>query len=456
MILKRILINFKQRPLNLILRILLTISTLIFVIISVLMYSSTLEVLDGTYKQLGSIINVQPTVNFENAVPHKKETIDEILALDDVLGLEKMNYTSLVDIFPINFNNSQKYTGQNPYEQNVDSYFSSGNEIYSKSLNIIGCDSVHLYDYFRRGISSLIEGDFPNDSNQGIIISDLLAEENSLNVGDVIEFNVIQNNFETNEIIINDELVSLEIVGIYKTDLYFEITSNNNLGSSVIKNSPYNTMFAPFSTISFLNGFEDEAVSFDIYVSSPDKISNVMLDLQNVSINYDMYTLTDVTKTYYNDITSGVEQLAGSMKNLVLMSCITSLCLFFIVLFTLSYDNEISILRVLGEKKQSIILQKLIEFTMILSLSTPIALFVGLRLSKALEPFFTVENTLPSIVSVPFNNGGINYIPEILVGYSINNMLFIVFYLLLMLILISVYTTLTVKKHNLKEIFNEK
>lgn len=93
-------------------------------------------------------------------------------------------------------------------------------EINQESVNLVGCIHPEYYDYFRRNLSELTEGEFPSTSNRGAIISETLAEENNLHVGDFIEIKPYQTGVEISDdavkedIIFGDQIISIKITGI--------------------------------------------------------------------------------------------------------------------------------------------------------------------------------------------------------------------------------------------------
>ena len=127
-------------------------------------------------------------------------------------------------------------------------------EINQESVNLVGCIHPEYYDYFRRNLSELTEGEFPSTSNRGAIISETLAEENNLHVGDFIEIKPYQTGVEISDdavkedIIFGDQIISIKITGIFGTKLYFNVAETNQNGSAIFRISPYNTIFVDYNT----------------------------------------------------------------------------------------------------------------------------------------------------------------------------------------------------------------
>ena len=92
--------------------------------------------------------------------------------MDGVLGIEGLNASSIIDALPLNFHNSKQHTGDDPATQEIKGASSMTEEAintYTKSVNIVGCNNVQLYDYFRRNLSEVIAGDYPFVENPGFL-----------------------------------------------------------------------------------------------------------------------------------------------------------------------------------------------------------------------------------------------------------------------------------------------
>lgn len=198
---------------------------------------------NDTLKQIGSAVFVskisEVTEDFELIMSTEELTldnIDEILAIENVLGVEAGDATSKSTVYPLNFNNSKEYTGSNPLEQTANETYSVGLELYTYSVSILGYMNIEYIDFFSRGLSNLIQGEFPTDEHPGAIITQQLAEENNLSIGDTLQFQRIidttYTNFETGTIELANQIIEVEIIGIYSTDLTFDIGGDTGMGSA--------------------------------------------------------------------------------------------------------------------------------------------------------------------------------------------------------------------------------
>ncbi len=446
---KRIKIALIQKPLNTTALLLLFTIITAFVFFSLSIYRSANVLRIDTLKQLGTQIAVGAKSDFvdqlfeehieKNGDDEELQTLDpanhydalsqeqinEILQINEVIGV---NTISTIDLTPVNFSNSKKYQGENPFEQENSLYMTKEEmEFESHAVNAVGCVDASLYEHFLRNLSELKHGVFPSEENRGALISEVLAEENNLSVGDVLEVKAMRSE--------SDATYSIKIVGIYSTTLYFNISEANDNGTAVFRVSPYNTIFTDYSTVHEIAGTSDELRNLNIYLNSPLDVDSVLNKLKSISINWGKYEAYDFVKTFNFDLISSVENFKNAILNIVLISTLGGIALFVIVFLSLNVTDEFGILFCLGEKKSKILLQKSIEYGLLALIALPLIFILGYFLvSILIEPLNPEPITAGFVVSL-FSIG------DDMVNYNLNmnlnfiDAVFSVGYLMLLIII---------------------
>jgi hypothetical protein len=246
--------------------ILFLLLTMIFTLAfsGILLFQSTQGCREDTLRQIGATIHIGPNTSYQNSngntyTPITKDALDLILKTPHVMGYDASNSDVAGICLPIGFNNVKNYTGVNPYRQKTISGAEESSLLRQNCVYLMGSNAISLVEQFRKHLSTIINGDFPSDTNKGVLISSELARANHLTVGDKMKLQFSETNRK-------QAIKTLKIVGIYSTKLKFEIASTNFMGSGVLASSPYNQVFADYSTACSVTGHNGDITFFDIYI----------------------------------------------------------------------------------------------------------------------------------------------------------------------------------------------
>lgn len=457
---ERCFVNIRQRPFRGMLILLLFSLLTALVVFGTLTYDAAVILKKDTYKQIGTSIMVSSNKRYNNSLketreklgvlyndkdffpPLSKEAFNKILEIDGVSGIEAMNINSLLDALPVNFKNSHLYTGVDPYTQvNQSGLADDDVELYSNAVNIIGGTSIENFEYFRRNLSTLCDGVYPSTDNPGVIISTILAEENGLQVGGTMEFKAIFSEFNDNNSIVamSERVSSVKIVGIYSTQLYFDVCETNADGPLIFKLSPYNTLFSDYETTAKLNEKNAEIRFFEIYIDSPEKLDKVLAEIKNLPIDWEKYEAYN-TDVYNTDIIAQTEKFLTSTLAILIISIIAGIAIFGIVINSFSDSKEISVLLLIGERKSSIIKGKLFEYAVFALVSLPIGVLVGYQVARLMQTILTPTLSFAGNITFSFVNGSHNYIPGLSVALTTYNIILAIIYVLLLLLIVLITT----------------
>jgi putative ABC transport system permease protein len=394
-LLKRAFIFLLKKPIQTLLLLILVTLIFSFEFSGILLYQSTEATRLDTLRQIGAKITISPNQNYQEigAVyePATNELLDSILKIPHVMGYDASNAQVEGPCEPINFNNVKKHTGVDPYTQNAAVISESDALIYQNCINILGSNDISLTNQFRRHLSKIINGDYPTETNKGVLISSELANENHLSVGDELKLQFIRGDNTKPE-------KAVKIVGIYETMLKFEILSTNDMGIGIFQGSPYNLVFADYSTACSVTGHNGDITFFSIYIDSPEYITKVSSDVSNLPIRWDQYQINNSTQRFYNEYAGQLNNLIDKSRALILFSMGAGLILFLMVIsfWNKNYINDMGILISLGESKKKIILQKFVEYLIIavigVALSIPIGYLTVTALSVPLTPKVIASN----------------------------------------------------------------
>ncbi len=444
-----------------------------FVVFSLIIYNSAKLLKTDTLNQLGITISVASNIQYMDSIfsenasqifdetqylpPQTRESLDAVLNIDEVTGIETLNANSMLYALPVNFENSKIYTGENPYEQihqnavleEIDI------ELLSNSVNIIGLANVEMFDYFRRNLSTLFAGGYPSAENPGAIISMELAEQNNLSLGDIIEINVISNEFntqtQTNDIELIPEIQSIKITGIYETNLYFDVGEENYEGIEIFKNSPYNAIFTDYNTAVLLNDASQDIRFFTIYVNSYDSIDMVLEQLKDTGIDWDKYQTFVAAETYYADVINQTDSFVFRTFLMVLVSVFVGYFLFYLYICSLNIYKDCAILLTLGESKRKIVFSKCIEYMVYITIAIPISLFVGYFLTTILQTTLMPEVELLGVQIISYSIGSDNYIPNLQVIVTPSNVAMLIIYFVMLLALIAFVVSFSMQNKSIKK-----
>lgn len=296
---------------------------------------------------------------FVNGKNLTSEIYDKITSIDHVIGVN--NWKENVAI-PVGLNNVKEHTGVNP---------GIASEILGhrpNSVVLLALMNTKLYPWFRREKSvSLVSGTFPTYENKGILVESRFAEENNLNLGDSVTFNIQESGKDC----------TFKLCGIFRVDSDFEITEHNKYGEGVFIYSPYNVIFLDYTYASEVIGFESLAkYGFELYVDRYANVEGVASALHNLLGND-----ADIqnNSNYY---LSNERSIVVLMKNYSLailgyVSVVGGIVMLLILSFFASqYKREIGIFLALGCKKSRIVLQFFLSMLILIVISFTLSYIV--------------------------------------------------------------------------------
>lgn len=173
------------------------------------------------------------------------------------------------------------------------------------------------------------------------------------------------------------------------------------MGVGVYYASPYNQIFADYATASNVTG-HDGTSPFSVSISTRRKISipSARPSKGCRSIGSSMLYSID-TQLFYNDYAGQLNKLIDHSSDLIIFSLIigTALFLFVASFGNKNYINDMGILISLGEKKRKIVLQRLLECSMIAAAAMLLSVFLGSSILSALLARLT-PNRYPSMQEI--------------------------------------------------------
>ena len=239
---------------------------------------------------------------------------------------------------------------------------------YRGMTSLYACRNGRLHKNFRSGALTLTEGrNLEAGDYFKALISDWLAEENHLSVGDTITFEVkegyaVMPSKEPMKTI--GEPVDLEIVGLFHANAslpYSEFT----LEESYIENSVYTDMdaFTELNAYYYEDGWEQTHINVEFLVEDPGQLDSIMqkvenwdeLDLENMRLEVDDSAYRALAKPYRQIRFFAMLLLAVGLGGL-------GIILYLILMFWVQgRGHEIGILYSIGMKKSNILRQMLAE-----------------------------------------------------------------------------------------------
>ena len=269
---------------------------------------------------------------------------------------------------------------KNPNLLTIDDY-----AINAKTTTIYGSNNSELFSYFRTGAFTLVDGRHiqPDDTGK-VMISDVLAEQNGVQVGDTI---TIQNlgyyNGARDDWAVWSEL-ELEIVGLFHVNGYQPI--NRLVYEDYICNNWFITdmnthrMLRDETNHNLYIDYEDPFYYNNItfFVEDSDRLDEIIAEVESLDAVDTLYLEAIKDDTMYK---STVDPL-NSIKTLVLIAvaaiatgCFVVLCIVF-TMWIRSRRREIAIYLSLGIRKVEILGQFIIEAAVVAVAASVVAFAV--------------------------------------------------------------------------------
>ncbi|WP_233120510.1 ABC transporter permease [Vagococcus martis] len=243
---------------------------------------------------------------------------------------------------------------------------------------LFGVDNFNQVDSFKNGYASLVEGEAPYKSTKKnpVVISKKLAETNNLKIGDTYKINGGYS---------SSKPVDCTIVGLFDYLEPKKQTDSNpmNFVDPMEKevNKIYTTTKVAEDTIK-LDDPSKHQMNYDfikLKLTSSDKIDTIISKIKK-EFNYDWtYTKFISDKDQISNMTASIDQLSNIANIVILLGTITTLIILFLFMLFSFKDRifEFGLLSSLGESSVGIMIQAILESTIILFISFSIAVGVS-------------------------------------------------------------------------------
>lgn len=254
------------------------------------------------------------------------------------------------------------------------------------------------------GTATLVEGRVFSDedivkANYVVLISDKLAEQNNVFVGDIImlnnEFQIWKEGDVEPEKIVRD--IALEVIGIFSP----KVNTNQEENGGWIDYTPFNRMYVPNGVVNAENRWMNEQymIAYPDSGITPDQLDRVYINpvfvlnnpeevesFRTEAMTYlpDYYKVNVSSDAY--DSVAGPIKFIGSLSNTILYVAIGATILILslvVILFLRDRKHELGIYLSLGESKSKVMAQILIEVVAIAILGITLSLFTGNSIAEA-------------------------------------------------------------------------
>lgn len=238
-------------------------------------------------------------------------------------------------------------------------------------MQLNGYDNIENAKPFQTRQAKLIKGKIPSSTNEALI-SDELAKLNNLEVGDTFKAKDIHDQNTKGKTL---QEMKYQISGIYHSDdneAYSEVfTKTDNL-----VNEAY--AYKPLLQATF-------------YLSNPKNLENFKKEAYAAGLSEYYSVKTD--DVAYNAFIKPIEQMStiATIFLCIVLILGATILLLLSMLAVRERKYEIGVLRAMGMKKSSIILQMLLESAMIMVLCLVVGLLVGSLLAQPITDFMLAD-----------------------------------------------------------------
>lgn len=286
------------------------IRTLIYFLIFALIFSglvSSYLLLDSAenskstiMEQIGATITLDTSdAAEEDDAIFTQSVIQQLGSADHVIG-HNQYYSDFA--LPVGFSNCRRFDGKDPAAQRVSMELPAETADY---VVLEGDSNIQMIDLFRQNHAALAEGSFPTSDQPGAIISEQLAEDAGLNVGDVLSLTAY------------DRTASIKIQGIYQTAESFTVTDDNIVGKAVFAYSPYNRIYADLDTAAAFFDVDAETLYVTFYIDNPNNVDAVGAKMKAMDLDWDTYSLINTTQQSYNSQAAQIEATASMARTML-------------------------------------------------------------------------------------------------------------------------------------------
>lgn len=243
----------------------------------------------------------------------------------------------------------------------------------SGDVTLNGVNAFKMSTEYIDGQSVLTEGREITESDLNskvVMIEETFAEENSLEVGNILKLKNTDGDVE----------IEAEIVGIYKS--YSEVSDQGFRNTAML---PYNSIIAPYTLVNTVKNTEetDKVDSIKFYLDDPVNVDGFIEYGEGTEIDLETYTL-DAGNREYESMMQPIENVASFSKTtIVIVTIFGGLILALMIILSIKDRiNEIGILMSLGEKRLKIMGQFLVESLAILVIAMGISIMAGNAISN--------------------------------------------------------------------------
>lgn len=263
------------------------------ILTTLVLLHSTQQSKDTILENIGATVTIDYAEISEYGQPIFTSEIRELLfGIENVIGI---NQNRAEFAKPLDFDNNKTYEGKDPYSQEVQIENEEG---FENNVVLEGNINAELTDVFRNDVAELVAGAYPTDQERGALISQVLAEQNRLKVGDKITLSTYGNE------------ISMTVVGIYSTKAHFRITSDNIVGAAVFAYSPYNRIYVDIGTFAEAYQYDRDTLPIDVYVDSPINIQKVGEAIKAENIDWEVFQLLNTTDNTYEMSANNIESIS--------------------------------------------------------------------------------------------------------------------------------------------------
>ena len=267
------------------------------VLTSFTLLSSAMETKTSILEKIGASI----TLDYSDAAQTVEsiftaDIIKKLSTVENVIGINQ-NYADFV--MPLNFKNNKSYSGENPYLQEVQIENDPG---FEDNIVFEGNIRTDLIDIFRNGSAHLLLGSYPTNKQPGAVISSVLAEQNKLNINDIITVSAY------------GKEMSINIIGIYETSAKFQITSDNIIGAAVFAYSPFNRIYVDIDSFETLFNMDKTTLPIHIYINSPTNVQVTGENIKSMDFDWNIFRLVNTTATEYSMLANSIEAIIKFTK----------------------------------------------------------------------------------------------------------------------------------------------
>ena len=271
-----------------------------------------------------------------------------------------------------------EYAKENPGE--YEEWFNLA--ILTKENRLWGYNKSELNSNFRTNTFELIEGRHITEKDCGkVLISDTLAEMNSLCIGDFIDAQITgyQRGFGNSEETITSK--ELEIIGIYHVNavqMISEFTAETDIAGNYI--------ICDLNTVQEMQTLQDDSGydKVEFYVDSPENLAQVMENVRNLdTINWEFFEIQEDDEKYKDAMVplKYIERVILAMVIFTLIICIVLLCLI-LQTWINTRKREVGILISIGHTMKVVTLQFFAEGFLILCVAVIVATGISMSLSN--------------------------------------------------------------------------